>query len=351
MRAAIETTGEGVCGRELVVARRPGSLDLSSPPTGATPDDLVARWLAGKRPDTVRAYRGDLEAFRKWVAQRTVGEPSIDDALGAMFGAHPTALYLLAEDYRQAMHTSGLAPSSINRRLSTLRSVMKLARRLGLTTNTLDVEGVAQETRKQTRGPSAAEANTMLRAAQSRRNPIQAARDYLLMRLLLDLGLRRREASTLDLRHVDLEGERPTVAILGKCRGEREPLTIPPQTADAIRAWLGVRPEAAGDGPDAPLLCALRPEHLGRRLSPGAIYDLVRGLGRLAGVSAAAARPHGLRHTASTIGARCAGGDVFRLVKFTRHKGIATAQRYVDGDRDDQGTLARAVAAAVDAAG
>ena len=45
------------------------------------------------------------------------------------------------------------------------------------------------------------------------------------------------------------------------------------------------------------------------------------------------------------------GGDVFRLVQFTRHKGIATAQRYVDAERDDQGTIAKAVAAAVDAAG
>ncbi len=82
--------------------------------------------------------------------------------------------------------------------------------------------------------------------------------------------------------------------------------------------------------------------HRRRRLSPNALYDLIRSLDRAAGVPAAKARPHGLRHTAAPIGAKTTGGDVFRLLP----QGTATAQRYVDAQRDDQGTIAKAVAAA-----
>ena len=76
--------------------------------------------------------------------------------------------------------------------------------------------------------------------------------------------------------HVDVAADRSTIRGHGKGRWERETLTARPQTAAAIHAWLVVRPAEAGDASDSPLFCALRREHLGRRLSPGVRWAIVK---------------------------------------------------------------------------
>jgi integrase/recombinase XerC len=156
-----------------------------------------------------------------------------------------------------------------------------------------------------------------------------------LLRVLFDLALRRSEAVGLDLEHLDLGAS--ALWILGKGRTQRERLTLPGPTGDALRAWLGHRGEAPG-----PLFVSLDRARKGvGRLTGSAVYAIVRGLGDWAGVRA---RPHGLRHAAITEALDRTGGDVRRVQRFSRHKDIRVLQVYDDSRQDLAGQVARLVA-------
>ena len=75
------------------------------------------------------------------------------------------------------------------------------------------------------------------------------------------------------------------------------------------------------------------------RLTHPAIWRAVRRLGKLAGL-AIPARPHGLRHAATTRLLDLTGGDVRRVRRFTRHAKLDTVAIYDDARQDFGGQLA-----------
>jgi integrase/recombinase XerC len=166
------------------------------------------------------------------------------------------------------------------------------------------------------------------------RSDAQALRDAALLRLLYDLGLRRQEVVGLDVADVDLAAG--VLQVLGKGRQAKERVSLPPATAQALRAWLDAR------GPDpGPLFVALDRGHRSHRLTGQAVYGVVKGLGERAGLRA---RPHGLRHAAITRALDLTGGDVRAVQRFSRHREVRVLQRYDDCRRDLAGEVARRLA-------
>jgi len=176
-------------------------------------------------------------------------------------------------------------------------------------------------------------------AAAAEAKPEKAARDAAIIGLCFSLGLRRGEIASLDLDHVNLRTGH--LSILGKGRSEREPLSMPQQVCDALRAWLRFRGPGA---PDAPLFTSLDNASRGGRLSGWSIWDIVRTHGDAAGI---VTRPHGLRHSAITAALDAFGGD-FRLVRgFSRHATLDTVRRYDDNRADHHGRVAAALGAII----
>jgi integrase/recombinase XerC len=126
------------------------------------------------------------------------------------------------------------------------------------------------------------------------------------------------------------------VAVLGKGRSQRETLTLPPATRQALAAWVQVR----GPEPGA-LFTALDRGHRGQRLSGTGLYLMIRQLGEEAGLRA---RPHGLRHAAITAALDLTGGDVRKVQRFSRHKNLQTVLRYDDNRQDLGGDVAKRLA-------
>jgi integrase/recombinase XerC len=174
-------------------------------------------------------------------------------------------------------------------------------------------------------------------AALDERKDAKAARDRAILRLAFDLGLRRGELASLDLEHLDLEAG--TVAVLGKGQEGRELLTLPPETAAVLHAWLERRGLEPG-----PLFLNFDRAQKGRRLTSTSIYRIVRGLGEQVQVKA---RPHGVRHAAITAVLDLSQGDVRAAARFSRHADIRTLTVYDDNRQDLRGKMARLVAAAL----
>jgi integrase/recombinase XerC len=291
---------------------------------------LVEAFLSGRSERTLEAYRRDLEDFTAFV-----GAPSGEEATRLLLGRGHGEANALVLSYKSHLLEKGLSPSTVNRRLAALRSLVKMARTLGLVPWTLEVSNVRAKAYRDTRGPGAAGVHLLLDQVQGD-NP-KAVRDRALIRLLYDLGLRRGEVVSLDAEDLDLE--RGTVAVTGKGRREKEPLTLPEPTALYLAAWSEVRGEEPG-----PLFVNVDRAGKGERLTGTSLYRLVRGYGEKAGLRT---WPHGLRHTAITEAVKKvqeAGYPLEVARDFSRHSDIRTLLIYRDRERNYQGEVASMVA-------
>jgi len=289
---------------------------------------LVEAFLSGRSPTTILAYRKDLETFAAFAGQR-----SLDDAAGLLLARGHGAANALALSYRTHLIERKLAAATVNRRLAALRSLVKLARTLGLVSWTLEVANVKSEPYRDTRGPGR-HGFLLLLDELAERDDAKGKRDLAALRLLYDLALRRSEVVGLDLEDVDLD--EGTVLVLGKGRAEKARLTLPAKTRLALRGWLAVR----GGEPGA-LFVNFDRAGKGRRLTASGLYKAVRRLGERAGVRV---RPHGLRHSAITEALDLTHGDLRSVQRFSRHRDVRVLETYDDNRRDLAGEVASLVA-------
>jgi len=291
---------------------------------------LIAAFLAGRNAQTMRAYARDLQDFMIFMKAT-----SPEDAARLLLGGGHGEANALALAFKAELIERGLSANTVNRRLAAVRSLVKLARTLGMIPWTLEVGNVKAEPYRDTKGPGTAGVRLILEELGRRRDP-KGIRDRCIVRLLFDLGLRRAEVVSLDTGDVDLEAG--NVAVLGKGRSAKVKLTLPPETSAALREWMDVRGADPG-----PLFTNFDRAGKGRRLTATSLYRMVMRLGEAAGVRV---RPHGIRHAAITE-ALDRTRDVRAVQRFSRHRDMRILTVYDDNREDLGGKVARTVAAAV----
>jgi integrase/recombinase XerC len=94
----------------------------------------VSAFLSGRNPTTLRAYDRDLEDFAGFL-----GAKSSPAAVVLLTAGSPGQANAVALAYRTHLAARGLKTATIGRRLAALRSVVKLARTLGMVTWSLEV--------------------------------------------------------------------------------------------------------------------------------------------------------------------------------------------------------------------
>lgn len=280
--------------------------------------------MAHPNENTRRAYR---QALLHLAVFLKVSSP--EEALSKLLHAGRGGSSALALEYLGWMQQAGCASSTMAARIAALRSLLKLAREVGIIEWEFSVRGPKVEYVLDTRGPGAEKIGAVLRSLALRKDP-PGRRDHALIWLLYGLGLRASEVVGLDLEHVDFSKGR--VSILGKARKAREWLTVPEQAMTALRGWMVARGVEPG-----PLFTGMRD---GGRLRRESLWRVTTryGLGR----------PHGLRHSAITRALDLTNGDVRRVRLFSRHRNLNTLIVYDDLRQDVGGTLAQAVASDVD---
>jgi integrase/recombinase XerC len=303
---------------------------LSAPPT---PSQLLDIFLAGRKPKTLATCQADLGDFRRFMETHSVSVATVGKAVEALLGDWDVLVRLQIERYKSEMHDRGLPVATINRRLGTLRSLIKLANTLGLVPWTLSVKNEPAQPYRNTRGPGRDGFRAMLEAAGAQPGP-KGLRDVALLRLLHDLGLRRGEAVRLDVEDVDLSRNR--ISILSRGRSWKEPVSLPEPTKAALAAWL----EARGSEP-GPLFINFDRAGKGHRLTGIAVYHIVGRLGAKVGL---VVRPQELRHLAITTALDRTDGDVRAVAEFSRHQDLRPLGRYRDSRYGLAGKVSRLVA-------
>lgn len=285
---------------------------------------LIEAFLAGRNPRTLRAYQADLSVFTKFL-----GASTFEQAASLLLQKEHGSANALILNYRNFLIEKKFAAATINRRLAAIRSLVKLARMIGLVPWTLEIDGVPHENYRDTQGPGTKGVRFMLDKLESTPDH-KTVRNRAILRLLFDVALRRAEVAALDIKDVDLSTRK--IRVLGKGRSAQETLTLPQKTTAALEAWVKVR--GAEDGP---LFINYDRAHKGNRLTGTSIYRIIRDLGKQAGL---AVRPHGLRHAGITAALDATGGDVRRVQRFSRHRDVRTLTIYDDRRKDDAGEIA-----------
>lgn len=294
-------------------------------------------WIELRRtvsPSTASSYVRDFAAF-----QTFLDESDTATALGRLLDHGPAVARNLLQDYRQHLTLAGLAVATINRRVSSLCTLLASAHASGLISWTTIVRHLRTIPYRDTAGPGHEGIVALLRAATNQA-PLKAARDIVIIRLLYDLALRRGEVCALDVADVQLAARR--LWICGKGHAQKVAVTLPGATSAALSHWLEVSAPHAG-----PLLTTLDPSRKGvsdGRLTGQGLWTIIRSLGARAGV---AVRPHGLRHAAITRALDMTQGDVRAVRQFARHANVATTLIYDDTRRDAAGRIASLLASDV----
>jgi integrase/recombinase XerC len=300
--------------------------------------ELLSIWWNSRSEKTNRAYKQDIKSFRAWL-QKSEGLPveTVDQAAQALLSAGQGTANRLAQGFQNYLRDSGKAPTSINRTLSALKSMVKQANLLGMVPWTLTVTRMKAESYRDTKGPGLQNYRKMLEACRNRQDP-KGIRDYAILCVLYSLALRRSELVNTHLEHLDLhEG---TLSILGKGKTQRIKLTLPEPTKKALSAWLEVRGSHEG-----PLFYGIdKGGRLRGGLTGNGLYHLVKTLGRKVGITT---RVHGVRHTAITQAVRAASAaslDLSKVMQFSRHSSLNVLEIYLDNERNYQGQISSLVA-------
>jgi integrase/recombinase XerC len=197
-------------------------------------------------------YTRDLTALTRYCDRQGIADwAALDHAQVRLFAARS--------------HAGGLAPRSVQRRLSAVRSFLNFLIRESIVNRNCALD--VRAPKGQRRLPVTLDADTMARLLEIPGDDLLATRDRALMELLYSSGLRLAELVGLNLQ--DLNAADRTVRVLGKGSKTRV-IPVGRKALSAIAAWLKQRRPLVRDDSQALFVGST-----GRRLGARAIQKRV----------------------------------------------------------------------------
>jgi integrase/recombinase XerD len=273
---------------------------------------------------TRRGYRYDLLQFIAWYSRLNDTPPEL---------ARLTEHDLIT--WRQHMMTQGgLKATSVNRRLEAIRRLLRWAEANGAVARNvaLHVKSVRVVHERRPLGLTAAEVHGLLRAAGASSHGL-ARRNYALVQLMLQTGLRIGEAAALRRGDVALRDRAGTVRVRnGKGLKEREV----PLNATARRALRQLLEQEPAAQPEAAVFRSGRNTTMPVR----SMQNVITALVRRAGLTRSDITAHSLRHTFALAWLRQHPGQLIELSQLLGHESLDTTAVYTRASAAD---LARGV--------
>lgn len=257
---------------------------LAKPGMPARPlESALAGYLSG---NTKRAYERALQDFFGTEDLTTIRM----ERILAVSVEEATA-------FRDRLMTEGKKPATVALKLAALRSMYNYLRARGMVeVNPADPKLVRSPKRGNIRKATPLTSEELRRLlAQPDRSTAIGARDYAMILLAAQAGLRREELCTMTDKNFTVYSGRPCVLFMGKGGKERR-IPLHSSVIEAIGAWRKFRPAGS-----ATLFTAYG--YRGGRLTENSFYVILREYALKAGFEAENRRvhPHGLRATFASI--------------------------------------------------
>lgn len=261
---------------------------------------------------TIEAYRADLEAFKQFYESlnNEISWKNVDSDI--------------IRDWEMSMMNNGNSASSVNRRLSALRSFYRFLLRRKMVT--VDPAHNLRGPKKEKSLPyyiRESEMNHLLDEERYFSDDFEGRRDKMIMLMFYSTGVRLSELVGLNLADVDLD--QMQIKVTGK-RNKQRIIPYGDEMGDAIRAYLGLRAsflEKRGkDGEKAFYIDS----RSGNRILPGKVQVLVKKY--LSLVTTQRKRsPHVLRHSFATSMLNH-HADLQSVKELLGHESLSTTEIY-----------------------
>jgi integrase/recombinase XerC len=268
------------------------------------------RHLSSERrlsPHTASSYHIDLQCLVAFCDKHKVSDWS-------QLAAEQLRAFAASE------HRRGIAPRSIQRRLSATRSFCGYLLREGIIRGNPCIDVRAPKAKK--RLPATLDADQMAKLLAFRADATLDVRDKAIMELFYSSGLRLAELVNLDLTDIDLRDR--TLRVIGKGKKERV-VPMGRYAIDALREWYRARALVAK--PDA--VAAFVAQN-GQRIGPRAVQIRLQGWAKKQGLGMNI-HPHMFRHSFATHLLE-SSHDLRGVQELLGHANISTTQVYTHLD-------------------
>lgn len=261
------------------------------------------------------AYDKALTDFLNWYVGQ--GKPGLNKAV--------------VQRYKTLLQESGLAPSTINQRMSAIRKLAQEAADSGLMEQSI-ANGISRVKGIKSAGVRAGNWLTLEQAQALLDAPhvdtLKGLRDRAILAVMLGAGLRRSEVSALTFAHIQQrEGRWVIVDLMGKGNRTRS-VPIPSWAKAAIDAWARSGHVAKGFVFRSLIKSAVATSS--ESLTPQAVHDVVKEYGAALGIELAA---HDLRRSYAKLAHK--GGSALDQIQLSLgHASIQTTERYLGVQQD-----------------
>ncbi len=258
-------------------------------------------------PRTTEAYRRDLDNFCQW-------------AMGQNITAWSALTQQQVRHFIAGRHRRGISAKSLQRELSTLRSLYRfLLRERHVTTN--PAQGV-RPPKVQRKLPTTFNADQLVQLLDNPENAPLALRDFAIMELFYSSGLRLSELASINLGQIDMD--EAALIVTGKGNKTRV-VPVGRYACQAIQRWMAIRGAMANEAE-----FALFVSQRGSRLSQRAIQQRLNHWSKELNLPQKI-HPHMLRHSFATHLLE-SSGDLRAVQELLGHADISTTQIYTHLD-------------------
>jgi site-specific recombinase XerD len=262
---------------------------------------------------TIKSYVGDVRHFASCLAD--TGRTSLLEGTGEDI-----------RDYRSELVTAkGYPPATVNRRLQSLRKFYKYALESGQVEEdpSLGIKLLPQLRSQVPRGLNESEIGGLLDAVQQGHHRL-VKRDYAIIQLMLQTGIRVGELARLQVSDLSLSEDEGVLKIEARGDGEHREVPLSSSVRKAMSAYLEDRPISASDH--------LFLSRNGDALSVRSVQRLVNTHAQAAGLGKVST--HTLRQTCGQYMLRDTG-DLALVARLMGHKRLETAIKYVLPPQED----------------
>ncbi|MBC8590532.1 tyrosine recombinase XerC [Wansuia hejianensis] len=288
--------------------------------------------IKGTSPNTVKEYYLDLRMFFKFIKQRYRMVDS--DIYFEDIDISDIDIELIKKIHIQDLHAfisfvdkqRNNGNSAKSRKVASLRSFFHY---LHAKINIIDANPAQflEFPKMNSRQPiylTLDESNRLLNAVLENKNEEYRKRDYAIIILFLNCGLRLSELSSIDM---DKIKDNDTLTVIGKGNKERT-IYLNDACVYAINDYINVRPLNSKD-PKALFISKRK-----NRMSNRAIQHMIDRYLDKAGLDTDIYSTHKLRHTAATLMYKYGNVDIRALQEILGHESVSTTQIYTHTDDD-----------------
>lgn len=273
----------------------------------------------------------DLKSFTSYLnADSTI------EAVHILLSLPESQANLVVMHYKSLLQNEGLRSTTVNRRMSSLRSLVKEACKKGLVNWLLDIsnEKIVECPTRQLL--TKVQVTQMFKACLGQNNGKKAARDYAILRLVYDLALKRSVITNLKVS--DFNREFGTLTYQGENNSTAWTKKLSKASQKALENWLQHRVSSG-------VLLFINLDNSSNidGLSETSVYRIIKGIGELCGI---VINPDELRQSAiahSLVKAKQFGMTENDVLALSDHKHIKSLKRYQEDHLKSQAKLTQLI--------